>query len=118
MIAYAEFGIPSRSRCASLVFGAAPTSPTLCNRLSVAPPKHFVYVLQSTVQAERYYSGLTCDVATRLGIHNSGGSQHTAGLRPWRLVVALEFATEASAVAFQKYLKTGSGRAFAKRHFV
>jgi hypothetical protein len=32
--------------------------------------------------------------------------------------VALEFAGEASAVAFERYLKTGSGRAFAKRHFV
>ena len=80
--------------------------------------KHFVYVLQSVVDTERYYSGLTTDVTTRVAVHNSGGSQHTAGLRPWRLVVALEFATEASAVAFEKYLKTGSGRAFAKRHFV
>ena len=82
------------------------------------PQKHFVYVLQSTQQTARYYSGLTCDVATRLDVHNSGGSQHTAGLRPWRLVVSLDFSSEPSAVAFEKYLKTGSGRAFAKRHFV
>ncbi len=82
------------------------------------PSKQSVYVLQSTVDGERYYSGLTSDVKARLAVHNSGGSQHTAGLRPWRVVVALEFATEAGAAAFEKDLKTGSGRAFAKRHFV
>jgi hypothetical protein len=36
----------------------------------------------------------------------------------WELVTTIEFTTEASAVAFEKYLKSGSGRAFAKRHFV
>jgi hypothetical protein len=39
-------------------------------------------------------------------------------IRPWQLVVVLEFASEPSAVAFEKYLKTGAGRAFSKRHFV
>jgi hypothetical protein len=51
-------------------------------------------------------------------MHNSGGSHHTASLRPWEHVVSIEFASEASAMAFEKYLKTGSGRTFAKRHFV
>jgi len=80
--------------------------------------KRFVYVLRSEVAPDRYYTGSTSDVATRLAVHNSGGSQHTAPLRPWRLVVSLEFATETSAIAFENYLKTGSGRAFAKRHFI
>jgi putative endonuclease len=65
---------------------------------------------------ERYYVGLTTNVAARLGVHNSGGSLHTRDLRPWELVVAIEFTNEASAVAFEKYLKSGSGRTFAKRH--
>jgi hypothetical protein len=34
------------------------------------------------------------------------------------LVVSLEFNSESSAIAFEKYLKSGSGRAFAKKHFV
>jgi len=50
-------------------------------------------------------------------MHKSGGSLHTAELRPWELVAAIEFTKESSAVAFEKYLKSGSGRAFAKRHF-
>jgi predicted GIY-YIG superfamily endonuclease len=78
----------------------------------------FVYVMVSTVDPRRHYVGLTSNVAQRLAVHNSGGSHHTAQQRPWRLIVSLEFATQASAVAFEKYLKTGSGRAFAKRHFV
>jgi len=78
----------------------------------------FVYVLVSTVDSDRHYVGLTSDVKRRLEVHNSGGSLHTAQHRPWRLIVALDFATPASAVAFERYLKTSSGRAFAKRHFV
>jgi putative endonuclease len=78
----------------------------------------FVYVLRSMRCPDRYYAGLTSDVVRRLATHNSGGSVHTRLLRPWELVVSLEFSAEPSAVAFEKYLKSGSGRAFAKRHFV
>ena len=78
----------------------------------------FVYVLQSVRDPRRYYAGLTSYVSQRLEVHNSGGSQHTQQHRPWRQVVGLEFALESSAAAFEKYLKTGSGRAFAQRHFV
>ncbi len=78
----------------------------------------FVYIIRSTVHPTRHYVGITTDVATRLAVHNSGGSAYTATLRPWALVAAVEFAREASAMAFEKYLKSGSGRAFAKRHFV
>jgi putative endonuclease len=80
--------------------------------------KRFVYVLRSTVDSRRYYTGLTSNIAARLDVHNSGGSTHTRALRPWQLVATIEFAVEASAVAFEKYLKSGSGRAFAKRHFL
>jgi len=76
-----------------------------------------VYVLRSTIDPNRYYSGLTGDIEKRLATHNSGGSQHTRMLRPWQLVVSMQFSTGASAVAVEKYLKSGSGRAFAKKHF-
>jgi putative endonuclease len=78
----------------------------------------FVYVIVSVPEPARHYVGLTSNVSTRLAVHNAGGSQHTAHYRPWRLIVGLEFATQESAIAFEKYLKTGSVRAFAKRHFV
>jgi predicted GIY-YIG superfamily endonuclease len=78
----------------------------------------FVYILRSVSHPARYYVGRTVHVPTRLAAHNSGGSAYTAAFRPWELVSATEFTRESSAVAFEKYLKTGSGRAFAQRHFV
>ena len=80
--------------------------------------KHFVYVLRSGNDPTRYSVGLTSDVARRLETHNSGGSTHTVANRPWQLVAAVEFSSENSAVQFESNLKTGSGRAFAKRHFI
>ena len=77
-----------------------------------------VYILRSLVDPTRYYTGLTSDVARRLDTHNSGGSIHTVANRPWQLVAAIEFSNVDSAVKFERYLKSGSGRAFAKRHFV
>jgi putative endonuclease len=79
--------------------------------------KHFVYVLQSESQPWRYYTGLTANVQARLRKHNEGHSPHTASGAPWRVIVVLEFADEKHAVAFEKYLKSGSGCAFSKRHF-
>ena len=78
---------------------------------------HIVYVLRSMHDADRYYVGLTSDLSTRLETHNSGGSVHTRSGRPWQVVVSLQFREPASALEFERYLKTGSGRAFAKRHF-
>jgi len=75
----------------------------------VGETKRLVYVLQSEKYPTRYYAGITSDIRNRLAVHNAGGSQHTRASRPWRVIVSLDFATESSAVAFEKYLKTGSG---------
>jgi predicted GIY-YIG superfamily endonuclease len=77
----------------------------------------FVYVLRSMSDPARHYVGLTSDVVARLTAHNAGHSPHTAKHKPWRLIVALEFAHQKTAAEFERYLKSGSGRAFAKRHF-
>jgi putative endonuclease len=37
--------------------------------------------------------------------------------RPWTVAVSMEFPNERAAVRFEKYLKSGSGRAFTRRHF-
>jgi predicted GIY-YIG superfamily endonuclease len=79
--------------------------------------KRIVYVLRSERDPERHYVGLTSDLATRLRWHNSGQSGHTARERPWRIIVSLEFESEPAARSFERYLKSGSGRSFAKRHF-
>jgi predicted GIY-YIG superfamily endonuclease len=80
-------------------------------------PRTFVYILRSDSDPERHYVGLTADVPERLRWHNTGPSGVTLNHRPWSLVVALEFADAGTAARFERYLKSGSGRAFSKRHF-
>ena len=77
----------------------------------------FFYVLESLPEPERHYTGLTDDVQQRLALHNQGAVRHTSAHRPWRLLVSVEFTSRQSAARFEKYLKSGSGRAFSKRHF-
>jgi predicted GIY-YIG superfamily endonuclease len=78
--------------------------------------KRFVYVLVSESVPGRFYTGLTSDPQSRLVDHNEGRCRHTSSGRPWKLDVMIEFADERRAVAFERYLKSGSGCAFAKRH--
>jgi len=61
--------------------------------------------------------GLASDAERRLQRHHSGPSGVTAHHRPWWLVVSLRFADAKLAGWFERYLKTGSGRALAKRQF-
>jgi predicted GIY-YIG superfamily endonuclease len=79
--------------------------------------KRFVYILRSDADPARHYVGITDDVDHRLKWHNTGPCGYTTSYRPWSIVVSLEFPDEARARRFERYLKTGSGRAFAKRHF-
>ena len=78
--------------------------------------RRFVYVLKNDWHPPRYYTGLTSDPVARLAGHNQGDSLHTSTGRPWHVDVVIEFADEARAVKFERYLKSGSGSAFAKRH--
>jgi predicted GIY-YIG superfamily endonuclease len=77
----------------------------------------FVYVIRSQLDGT-IYVGRTTGVARRLATHNSGGSAFTARHRPWALVVSIEFPDAGIAGRFEKYLKTGSGRAFTRRHLL
>ena len=83
----------------------------------MANSKRFVYILKSILDPDEYYVGLTSDPDARLRAHNAGMSPHTAQHRPWRSLVRIEFDEEERAVLFERYLKTGSGREFARRHF-
>ena len=75
-----------------------------------------MYLLESTTCPNRHYIGLSRNAGARIAAHNAGSSPHTSKYRPWKVVVALQFADEEKAAAFERYLKTGSGYAFAKRH--
>ena len=76
----------------------------------------FVYVLKNDSNPPRYYTGITSDVARRCSEHNAGNCIHTAKYRPWSVDVVIEFPDERRAGAFERYLKSGSGVAFAQRH--
>jgi predicted GIY-YIG superfamily endonuclease len=75
----------------------------------------YVYILESTGHPEESYAGLTEDLRARLAAHNAGQSPHIAKFKPWRLVTCAAFSNDAKAVSFERYLKSASGRAFAKK---
>jgi putative endonuclease len=77
----------------------------------------YVYILTTKTPPARYYVGSTSDLKRRLQEHNTGKSAHTAKYRPWIIKNAFWFSEDEKGFAFEKYLKTGSGRAFAKKHF-
>jgi predicted GIY-YIG superfamily endonuclease len=79
--------------------------------------KRIVYIIRSDVDRSRHYVGITNDLRARLEWHNHGPGGHTFSHRPWSVVVSLTFPAEKDAVRFERYLKSGSGRAFATRHF-
>ena len=76
----------------------------------------YVYILQSEQDAEQFYTGVTDELDARLSKHNSGEVIHTAKYRPWCIKSYVAFTDDMRAFAFEKYLKSGSGRAFSKKH--
>jgi putative endonuclease len=81
------------------------------------PPMTYVYLLRSVAFPDEWYVGWTNDLEARLCDHDEGRSVHTAKYKPWELKMYLAFADKTRAIAFEKYLKSGSGRAFSSKHF-
>ncbi len=79
---------------------------------------YYVYIIQSINFPKQHYVGYSDDLKTRLKAHNWGDSKHTSKFKPWNLVCYSGFSNELLAKEFEYYLKTGSGRAFLKRHFL
>jgi putative endonuclease len=77
----------------------------------------YAYILQSERFPEEFYRGHSTDLKQRLTDHNTGKCPHTAKFRPWRMKFYAAFETLELAQGFELYLKSGSGYAFAKRHF-
>ena len=76
---------------------------------------HYVYLISSASAPEKRYVGYTDDLKQRLADHNEGKNLSTASHRPWRLRTYLAFSDKDQALAFERYLKSGSGHAFAKK---
>lgn len=75
----------------------------------------YVYIIRSINFPEQEYVGATADLRRRLPEHNAGKSAHTAKFKPWQLVWYCAFPDKLKALEFEKYLKSHSGRAFAKK---
>ena len=78
---------------------------------------YYVYILETIATPTKRYVGFTGDLRTRLRDHNSGKNPSTAALRPWRLHTYIGFADKKRALAFEAYLKSGSGHAFSNKRF-
>ena len=76
---------------------------------------NYVHILRSVEKPERHYVGVTVDLRARLKKHNAGEVSHTSKYAPCGLKTYIAFSDEGQAFAFEKYLKSASGRAIAKK---
>jgi putative endonuclease len=76
----------------------------------------YVHLLQSEKDPSSHYTGFTENLQQRLDDHNDSKVPTTSGQGPWILLSAHAFTEKPKALAFEKYLKSGSGREFARRH--
>ena len=63
------------------------------------------------------YTGVTQDLQERLAMHNAGHVPHTSKFAPWYIETAIAFRDKEKAFAYERYLKSGAGRAYAIKHF-
>jgi putative endonuclease len=78
-------------------------------------PVYYVYLIESLAARRERYVGMTTDLKQRLREHNAGKSSHTSKFKPWQLTTYIAFTHRAMAEAFERYLKSGSGHAFANK---
>lgn len=76
---------------------------------------HYVYQLRSESDPAQTYIGYTENLKLRLAAHNAGSSSHTSKYRPGRLVTYHALKEKSKALGFERYLKSHSGKAFARK---
>ena len=79
---------------------------------------HYVYIIRSLSVPEKLYYGVTSDLKNRLQSHNRKEVRYTSSFAPWEIVSYTAFKDKQKAFAIEKYLKSHSGRAFAKKRFL
>lgn len=79
---------------------------------------HYAYILRSDSNPERIYHGSTSDLRKRIAAHNDGSNISTRSHRPWKLVWYGGFPSKQLAFAFEQYLKSASGKAFARKRLI
>ena len=75
-----------------------------------------VYILKCS--DGKFYTGCTSDLAERLARHHAGYVPATKARLPLVLITYIVFSEKHKAYNFEKYLKTGSGRAVMYKRLV
>ena len=81
---------------------------------------HYVYLLQSEAVEDQRYGGVTSNLKQRLAEHDAGKSPHTSKYASckyasWKLVTYIAFSDQQKAEIFERYLKSSSSHAIARR---
>jgi putative endonuclease len=76
----------------------------------------YVYILKCNV--DKLYTGCTSNLKKRMKAHANGNVKSTKDRLPFQLISVTAFIDEKKAYKYEKYLKSGSGRAFAKKHLL
>ena len=79
---------------------------------------YYVYIIRSIADPTQIYIGATMDLKQRIADHNAGKSPHTSKFAPWEIECYFAFPEKQKAYEFEKYLKSHSGRAFAKKRLM
>jgi predicted GIY-YIG superfamily endonuclease len=66
-------------------------------------------------KGDHFYVSVTDDLRARLAKHNPGEVPRTSKYKPWDLKTYVAFSDEKQAFAFERYLKSPSGRAFCEK---
>lgn len=77
---------------------------------------YYVYKLRSVNNPRKIYIGCAKDLLEGFLDHSNGSVQETKDYRPWDIEFYMAFDRKESALAFERYLKSATGRAFIRRH--
>ena len=78
--------------------------------------EQFVYILLCS--DKKLYTGCTSNIEKRLERHSNGYVPATKNRRPVKLISYISFSDKTKAFEFEKYLKSGSGRAFLNKRLI
>ncbi|MFC7336603.1 GIY-YIG nuclease family protein [Haloferula chungangensis] len=78
----------------------------------------YAYIIRSEMDYSKFYYGSTDNLRRRIRDHNSGKNLTTKDSKPWKLIWYGGFANEGEAREFERYLKTASGKAFARKRLI
>lgn len=77
---------------------------------------YHVYIVKCS--DDSYYTGYTANLESRMERHQSGKVHYTSTRLPVELVFYCSFVDKYKALKFERYLKAGSGKAFAQKRFM